>query len=80
MEGTPQYAEEPTKEETIEKCRQEAIDVFTEMDLDLLEKFAQGTETEDEHMDNGPTWTDGFGGEEVKKVAQDILEKRREYK
>lgn len=65
-------------QEAIKKCEEEAKGIFESMDIKMLEKFAKGTETENEYMDNGPTTTEGFGEAEVRKMANNIFEKRKE--
>ena len=66
------------KQEAILQLEARAEDKFRSMDLNMLKKFAEGSEAEDEWLDNAPTVTEGLDENKIRQIARETYEIRKE--
>jgi hypothetical protein len=66
------------KQEAIMQLEAKAEDKFRSMDMDMLKKIAEGSETEDEWLDNAPTVTEGLDESKIRQIAGETYEIRKE--
>lgn len=76
----PEFAPEPTQEETIKLCKERAIEAFKTWGTGDLEDYINSTMDPEKEMNMHPTITEGFGEDDCKKIVEIILKERKENK
>jgi hypothetical protein len=63
--------------EKLDKKREEAAKMFNSLDIKTLEMFVAGDDSEIDLLDITPTTGSGFTFEDVQKIAEEVLNKRK---